>query len=267
MSPSDWHDINSPGHFLTDHLDLDERVEPEQPDTDQQPPEDTSPHVRLFDPVFVEPDEGFEPNKPCTLRVSGELLRADARKTVLFTVYSKYGDNEPVNEYVKHDAVLRNGVAELEIPYLPLNEQYHRDKNKPEDAAYEVWFEVAPLKYGDAAESEPLVLPVAASTDAGMIFFAPGRGANGEGEYFEIEESDLDALGAHVEEMDTLATEISELRRLFESGDESALQKAELLEEKVKKQLQGLTANPAHGYYRGKGTNRLGRCHNEVSSP
>jgi hypothetical protein len=110
--------------------------------------------------VFIEPEDGFQANKPCTLRVSGEVLRQDARKTVLFTVYSRYGDNETVNEYIKHDAVLREGVAELEIPYLPLNEQYHRDKKKPEDASYEVWFEVEPLKYGEKVVSGKLVLPV-----------------------------------------------------------------------------------------------------------
>lgn len=72
----------------------------------------------------------------------------------------------------------------------------------------------------------------------GMIFYAPGRN-----EFFEVEEADLDALIAEVDELNALQEEIAEFRRKFDGDSADSkehVQKAQELEEKVKEKFQGV---------------------------
>jgi hypothetical protein len=200
--------------------------------------------VALKKIAFAEGPAGFAFNKACQAVCQVELKHESASKKAAIELFCRYGGNDELIE--RYEIVLDKAGERSTGIKLFYGEQYYKALRNSRDETCEYVLKLSHPDTGSTLESDPLFMPAGGCADGGMIFFAPGRGANSEGEYFEIEESDLDALVAHVEEIDALATEISELRRLFESGDESALQKSEQLEEKVKKQLKGLTANPAN---------------------
>jgi outer membrane protein OmpA-like peptidoglycan-associated protein len=83
---------------------------------------------------------------------------------------------------------------------------------------------------------------VVSTDDGGMIFYATGRN-----EYFKVDEAAIDALRTHVEDVNTVAAEVAELRKLFEGGgdNDANLKKAKELEEKVIKRFKNISVKPA----------------------
>jgi hypothetical protein len=83
---------------------------------------------------------------------------------------------------------------------------------------------------------------VVSADDDGMIFYATGRN-----EYFKVDEAAIDALRTHVEDVNTVAAEIADLRKLFEGGGDSDanLKKAQGLEEKVRKRFKNISVKPS----------------------
>ena len=118
------------------------------------------PQVRLSDPRFIKPVGGYRPGKPCRLSVRVEPLVEKPRKRVLFDVYSSYNGRPEIREYVRLSGFIEaSGDAVAEMKYLPLNEHYANDREKPPDAAYGIRFEAYHAAGGAPVSSETLRLP------------------------------------------------------------------------------------------------------------
>lgn len=83
---------------------------------------------------------------------------------------------------------------------------------------------------------------VVSADDAGMIFYATGRN-----EYFKVGEAAIDVLRTHVEDVNTVAAEVADHRKLFEGGgdNDANLKKAKELEEKVTNRFKNISAKPS----------------------
>jgi len=139
------------------------------------------------------------------------------------------------SQFTSANTTLKNGVAGVDVAL---------DFSKIKESDYTIFFTPsAQGRYGADCK-----IPLESVSAGGMIFYAPGRGEDKKGEYFEVAENDLDALITHVEDMNALAGEIADVRALFEQGknDDETFKKAENVKAKIEKQLSGFSSNPSN---------------------
>ena len=157
MNTTNWRDINDSWAYLAQPSDDDEFKDEEEP---QEEParQRTEAELRLKDPVFVEPEDGYAENKPCELSVSVERLKPGTPRKIIFDVYSVYKGRQ-TKEFAGLEGREENGVATAKIPRLYFNNDYLGDQSRSQDAAFEYWFEAHHPKAEAAVTSSRLVLP------------------------------------------------------------------------------------------------------------
>lgn len=156
--PTDWHDINDPGFR---HSAEPEAEAPEQAEPTEESAKPADPEVELSNPRFIEPQFGFQANKPCKMAVDTAFIKKTIRKRVLFDVFSQYRDTDSVcKEYTGLEGFINdNGVAVAEMPYLPINADYSRHRKPNAETSYAVWFVAKHSRGTREVTSGELVLP------------------------------------------------------------------------------------------------------------
>ncbi len=129
-----WHDINSPGFIKAAKSQKNtQQAEQEEIETVQ---EEEEPEVELGKPELVEPEDGFEFNKPCNVRVNVKFLKETIKKRIHFKVNAFYNEIEECTAKQVYGFPDENGVALGEVKKLFAHDDYLRDDQKPSDARF-----------------------------------------------------------------------------------------------------------------------------------
>ncbi len=155
-----WHDINSPGFGpFAENRESAAKPAAQEPAPEAAEKKTAPAEVRLSNPEFVMPADGYQQNKSCEIRVKAELLAETIRKTVTFDVFSRYADNNEIPEHSGLKGDIRNGVATATIPHLYYNEDFLRDRTRDGDATFDLWFVASHSRAEKKVVSSVLQLP------------------------------------------------------------------------------------------------------------